>query len=486
MPENDPTKKKSARRPFNPDTYVEGARKVYARIGKELQDQGVDVANLPGEVFAPANTTIENLYGLAKEYEKETKPGKKKYLAARMRRAKAHLGKNVVAEIEEKVQGLRTTEEIRAHLAKPVEPPPAREPAPSETIPKIEPRQDIDDVQRLRAEIRELEAEAAKPGARKDIEKDILMREGALRALEAAKAAGSKGEAKTGRAREIRERLATLEREAASPADYRHNHDELEKEVLALEKELRERETKTPASEKKPDTPFFSARNGPPGKEEGSAEEQPWSPSPLEEQQSAVQGELYERYRRNAEGPFEFDAVPESVHEKVKDFFDTRSKNIPPGGTIPESEINAFLAEQLAAAGKEEQVEGHAATEEQGAHAAESLAHEETDRSAETDNVQRPSPPAQEAGPIDEPIIPNPDDAIDPEHAWAMRRAGATGKAEPEAERSAREERASWKTGIETRDDGLEYVSIVPPAFAEGTRREWYEKLADLIKKLTK
>ncbi len=380
--------------------------------------------------------------------------------------------------------------------------------SPAETAPAAstaETAEQPDDIQRLRAEVQALEAEAAKPGARKDIEKDILMREGALRALEAAKAAGPKGEAKTGRAREIRERLAVLEREAASPADHRRNHDELEKEVLALEKKLRALETGTPASVKKPDTGFFTARNKPIDEKAESVEESPeaqWSPSPLEEQQSAVQGELYERYRRNANGPFEFDAVPESVREKVKDFFETQSKNIPPGGAIPESEINAFLAEQLAVTGEsDEQSADRVMTAEP--------AHEGTDRSPEAEDILQsqsakgrielpysretpvpeeadpaePSLPAGEAGPIDEPIIPNPDDAIDPEHAWAMRRAGATG----EAKKRSKKDSLRGGVMIETRGDSLdgddlEYVTILP----EGTRREWYEKLADLIKKLTK
>ncbi|HVB20221.1 MAG TPA: hypothetical protein VNF51_03010 [Candidatus Paceibacterota bacterium] len=54
-----------------------------------------------------------------------------------------------------------------------------------------------------------------------------------IRKLESAKR-----EKDAGRIQEIRQRLATLEREAASPADYPHIHDELENEVVSLEKEL--------------------------------------------------------------------------------------------------------------------------------------------------------------------------------------------------------------------------------------------------------
>lgn len=42
----------------------------------------------------------------------------------------------------------------------------------------------------------------------------------------------------------------------------------------------------------------------------------------------------------------------------------------------------------------------------------------------------------------------------------------------------------SFETGKEVRDDDLEYVSIIPPAF-KGTRSELYETLRKLVKKLT-
>ncbi len=119
VPAERETKKKKR---FDPVSYTEAARRSYVRIGEELKAQGVDVGALPGEVFAPANTTIENLYSLSKSYETETDPQKKKNIAARMRRAKANLEGHVVAGIEEKVQDLQTTEEIRARMAVPAGP----------------------------------------------------------------------------------------------------------------------------------------------------------------------------------------------------------------------------------------------------------------------------------------------------------------------------------------------------------------------------
>jgi hypothetical protein len=54
----------------------------------------------------------------------------------------------------------------------------------------------------------------------------------------------------------------------------------------------------------------------------------------------------------------------------------------------------------------------------------------------------------------------------------------------PRTHEAARKE-ASYYVGTEVRDDGLKYVSIIPPAF-EGTRHEWYTKLKNLIDKFTK
>ncbi len=100
-----------------------------------------------------------------------------------------------------------------------------------------------DSIQSLRAEIRDLEAEATQPGADKNIEPEILKREDKLRTLETAKHASAKHEAKANRIKEIRQRLSTLEYQAAHPAEYSRNHDELENEVLTAEKELRDLES---------------------------------------------------------------------------------------------------------------------------------------------------------------------------------------------------------------------------------------------------
>lgn len=210
-----------------------------------------------------------------------------------------------------------------------------------------------------------------------------------------------------GRIKEIRHRLATLEREAASPADYPHDHDELENEVLTLEEELRGLESASrPVSEKKPSAgkqaPQTESSSRPAQEKQEEKQEEKegsWTPTPLEEQRSAILGELYELYRRDANGPMEFDAIPEEVHQKFLDFLDTHAKDLLPDETIPEAEVAAFLAEQRAAAGAAE-----AGT-----------------------SFQEPADEISFAK-DERPIIPDPDDALDPKHAWAMRRAGLAEK----------------------------------------------------------
>ncbi len=109
------------KRSFNPVSYIEGARKSYIKIGKELREQGVAVEEIPEEVFVPANTAMDKLYSLAEEYKQEPDATKKKDIAKQMREIKSALESTIVSGIEEKVQDLETTKEIRAHLEKPAE-----------------------------------------------------------------------------------------------------------------------------------------------------------------------------------------------------------------------------------------------------------------------------------------------------------------------------------------------------------------------------
>ena len=246
-----------------------------------------------------------------------------------------------------------------------------------------------------------------------------------LPAREAAKGAPAEQETDADRIREIRARLVTLEREAASPADYPHDHDELENEVLTLEKELRGLESALrPVSEKKPPAERPAAPTELPSQPAQETAEGSWTPAPLEEQESAILGELYGLYRKDANGPMEFDAIPEEVHQKFRDFFDTHAKNLSPADTIPETEVSAFLAEQRAASGAEE---------------AETPFHEHAGE----------IPSAED----EVPIIPNPDDAIDPRHEWAMRRAGLekNTEAEPENDSAGYAAAVSERTPAESR-----------------------------------
>ncbi len=271
-----------------------------------------------------------------------------------------------------------------------------------------------------------------------------------------------------GRIKEIRQRLATLEREAASPADYPHNHDELENEVLTLEEELRGLESASrPVSEKRssaekqaPQTESLS-RPAQEKQEKEQGEEGSWIPTPLEEQRSAILGELYGLYRRDANGPMEFDAIPEEVHQKFLDFFDTRAKNLSPDETIPEAEVAAFLAEQRAAAGAAE-----AGT-----------------------SFQEPADETSSAK-DERPIIPDPDDALDPKHAWAMRRAGLAEKKKSESENDLESAvTASERTPAESRS----FLREIIGRFTEREKRaaaartyfsEWNKELEKEAKKL--
>lgn len=369
MAEGAPSSEK--RKPFDPVAYTESARRSYVKIGEELKAQGVDIDNLPKEVFAPANKTIETLYNLSKSHASETDPKKKRNIKNRMRRAKSNLEDSVVAGIEEKVQGLRTTEQFR-----------------------------------------ELEAKHMKGNE-----------------ISSETAPTPVSETASGRAEEIRQRLKTLEREAANPADYHRAHDELENEALTLESELRGLESGTQPVEKKPsvatDKPELR-RAAKVVQEEKIAPvsepaEEEWSPSPLEEQRSAVLGELYALYRRNVNGPMEFDAIPSDVYQKFEEFFDEHSKNLLPTDTIPEADIDSFLAEQGVM--------------------------ERADK-IET-SIQETTP--------------------------------ATGSEEKLIGKKSKA--SSLNVETEVRDDGLEYVSITPQAF-EGTPLELRKKLGELIKKL--
>ncbi len=100
-----------------------------------------------------------------------------------------------------------------------------------------------ENIPRLQSEIKELEREAATPGARKDVEPDSLKREAELPAPEIAVKTTTEKEMRAARMQELREQLKTLEKYATSPADYHRKHDELEREVLAAEEELRKLES---------------------------------------------------------------------------------------------------------------------------------------------------------------------------------------------------------------------------------------------------
>ena len=269
------------------------------------------------------------------------------------------------------------------------------------------------------------------------------------------------------RIKEIRQRLATLEREAASPADYPHDHAELENEVLTLEEELRGLESasrpvsgKRPSAEKHAPQTESLSRPAQKRQEKEQGEEGSWIPTPLEEQRSAILGELYGLYRRDANGSMEFDAVPEEVHRKFLDFFDTRAKNLSSDETIPEAEVAAFLAEQRAAAG-----------------------------AAEAGTSFQESADETSSAKDERPIIPNPDDALDPKHAWAMRRAGLAEKKSESENGLESAAPASERTPAESRS----FLREIIGRFTEREKRaaaarayfsEWNKELEKEAKRL--
>ena len=176
--------------------------------------------------------------------------------------------------------------------------------------------------------------------------------------------------------------------------------------------------------------------------------ERDWTPSPLEEQHSAVLGELYELYRRDVNGPMEFNAIPEEVHQKVEVFFKEHTKNFSPTDTVPESEVETFLAEL---------------------------------------GVIRKNPDAETMPTVveideqtkDVPIIPDPEHARDPYHAREMRD-GKKSKVKATAKKKG------FKVQTEVRDtSGMEYIQIVPPG-EERTPLEWRMLLKKLVEKITK
>ena len=153
----------------------------------------------------------------------------------------------IFEEAEAKKKGLRTESEIKEAQD---EAPPTiaerktSEPSIIETVSSPASEQGtVESTARLQSEIKELEREAARPGARRDVEPDSLKREAELPTPEIAVKTSTEKEMRAARMQELREQLKTLEKYATSPADYHRKHDELEREVLAAEEELRKLES---------------------------------------------------------------------------------------------------------------------------------------------------------------------------------------------------------------------------------------------------
>lgn len=299
-PKTVPEETPEPKRAFRPVAITENARQSYVRIGKELREQGVEPRDLPAEVFASANAKIDAVYKLAEEYKKETDSEKKRNIAKRMLRAKDALEGRVVEGIEKKIGKLMDEKELRELSVK-----------------------------EFRASEQPVEVDASEFAASQYAKQDMQADMDTL-----APSGHSLAEELIERDQDLDRRL--LMRRAAPPP-------------VAEVPVPGQKPGAEPAAEAVPEQSQPPAAARPEavaqpvqgrGEEEGE-----WTPSPLEEQRSAVLGEVYALYRHDENGPMEFDAVPDAVHEKVQDFFDTQAKDLLPDGTIPEDKIEALLAE---------------------------------------------------------------------------------------------------------------------------------------------
>ena len=237
--------------PFDTDAFVRDVEKKYLRLGESIRRKGVDPRELSDGVWESANRAFENMQELSDQYRKEADPGKRSDISARIQRLGVRLGGGIKRDLEAatgKFLGERAGARPAARSAHVpgavAEAGSAKQPEAGASSKQasenagIKPEETFEDVRPNRAAApRTLAEELIERD--QDLDRRLLIRraEKAAQKRGPVSAAVERAEPENDRKREIRERLAELERQAKKFSD--QSHGEIEREFLALEEELR-------------------------------------------------------------------------------------------------------------------------------------------------------------------------------------------------------------------------------------------------------